>query len=273
VKFAALFLLLAQLLPCHSAWAGCASALDARDARYGHFDQGDPGLVDAGVRLPLGDASYTQCASTCFLNVLAKIRKVRGIRPAFGSPVEEMTFLLTDFAARIGFSVEDIRKDGVSFTEARKLYKAYLDFLGIRNEESLFGLKGSGELTDRKSGFDPEDLRGTVKSGEAWIVGVAIIPKDPHGSGSESYARETSTDDIDWSHALLVTGFDPADKDRFFFQDPAQKNWQRAGRIRKVWVKERKGYVYRIVFEEHGAEHSDQPSDVVLIDSAIRFKF
>jgi hypothetical protein len=279
LKLSPLLMLFSALLPGVSAWAGrsplCESRLQAiRDLRYGRIDQVDSRLVDAGARLPLGESSFAQCATTCFLNLLTKVRRVRGLSSPFKSPFEEMSFILNEFAPRIGVSRDaDLRNDGISFTEARKLYKSYLDFLGINCEATLFGLAGSGELTDRKGGFDPDELRGAVKNGEAWLVGVAIIPKDAGGSGRTGYARETRVDDIDWSHALLVVGFDPVLQDRFIFQDPIQKNWQRAGRLKKTWVKERRGFVYQVLFEEHGGRDADSPDDFVFVDSAIRFRF
>jgi hypothetical protein len=121
--------------------------------------------------------------------------------------------------------------------------------------------------------LDPDELRGAVKDGEAWLIGVAIIPKDAAKTGRPRYARTARLDDIEWSHALLVVGFDPVEQDRFIFQDPIRKNWQRAARLRKTWVPERRGYVYRVLFEEHGERYADSPDDFVFIDSAIRFRF
>src|SRR5882757_8089239 len=136
-----LILGLGLLSPANASPLRESQLLAKRDTRYGRIDQVDSRLVDSGARLPLGDDSYAQCATTCFLNVLAKIRGVLKIPPRFATPYEEMSFLVNEFAPRFGISTDtDLRVDGITFTQARKLYKAYLDFLGVRNETSLFGL-------------------------------------------------------------------------------------------------------------------------------------
>lgn len=225
---------------------GAYSSL-AIDERYGQANQYDQVFLKENL---ITESKSMLCGPTCLYNVLEKIRIVEGTKTIPNSDAFEVVSLVKNIFPSLGLSIDTLKERGIK----ANLLGEGLNLALVNNNLSA-QVEVLGPLANKlkqKGGLSTENLKTSISKDTSVIVLISRYSVQNAEDASDANRRS--------GHFLIVSGYDPSNPKRIFFNDPLRPKLLRSAILQPVTTSEFGTPTLQVFFED---DYEKQPTILI----------